>query len=190
MDPADLGLSDPFDSKDISPISNDELLSQLAGKEIERLLAEVDEQLDAAMGIAREADPSSALVLRKYPQARHISEQEAGLAEVLKGIEGGRGNRAGDYQSVEQDDPYDDPNLMGTPVEVFERVTGIEARNGRVDLFPNFHHPTPIALKPLEWVNAPFEGMSRAALGAIGKVAIVCFVSAVALLVYVVMLTR
>jgi hypothetical protein len=191
MDPADLGLSDPFDSQEnSSPFTNDELLSQLAGKEIDRLLSEVDEQLDAVIGKSRKANPSPALALRKYPEARHVSQQEAGLAQVLEGLEGSGEDREFEQRDREADERGEEIEYFGTPVEVFERVTGVEAMRGKVDLFPDFLEPTPVVLKPLEWVNAPFEGISQAALGAIGKVAIVCFVSAVALLAYVVVLTR
>ncbi len=191
MDPTDLGLSDPFDSQEnSSPFTNDELLSQLAGKEIDRLLSEVDEQLDAVMGNSRGPNPAPALVLRKYPDPQHVSEQEAVLADVLAGLEGERENRNFEHQDHEYDEPGDDMDYFGTPVEVFERVTGVEATRRKVDLFPDFSEPTPAVLKPLEWMNAPFEGISQAALGALGKVAIVCFVSAVALLAYVVVLTR
>src|SRR5689334_5352945 len=92
MDPAELGLSEPLDSDENSPISNDELLSQLAGNEIERLLAEVDQQLDEVLGRKREPNPSPALALRKYPEPQHVSQQEAGLADVLKQID----DRSGD----------------------------------------------------------------------------------------------
>ena len=188
MDPADLGPSDSFESQPNSPISNEEFLSQLAGKEIERLLAEVDQQLDAAMGIIREENPAPALVLRKYPQPEHVSEQETGLSQVF--------HRIAASTEEHDDDPSaelgrDEMEMLGTPVEVFERVTGVEARQAqRVDLFPDFKQETPAVLKPLEWVNAPFEGISQATLGAIGKVAIVSFASAIALLAYVIVVIR
>ncbi|HEX8523672.1 MAG TPA: hypothetical protein VF669_15560 [Tepidisphaeraceae bacterium] len=189
MHPADLG-QDPLQSADVSPISNDELLSQLAGKEIERLLAEVDDQLDEALGIIREQTPAPALALRKYPEPQHVSEQEAGLAEVLENIHTHAPQDLGEEHEIEPLE-RDEIQMLGTPVELFERVTGVEARPAqRVDLFPEDHEPTPVVLKPLEWVNAPFEGISHSALGAIGKVAIVSFVSAVASLVYVIIAIR
>ncbi|MBA2708545.1 MAG: hypothetical protein H0U59_12145, partial [Gemmatimonadaceae bacterium] len=95
MNPTDLDIPDPCNSsQELSPISNDELLSQLAGKEIERLLAEVDQQLDAAMGInpRNEArSPAPTLALRRYSQpmvtafpSEAAPDQAAGLAELAK----------------------------------------------------------------------------------------------------------
>ncbi len=193
MGPGEIDLPNPLDDGgESSPISNDELLSQLAGKEIERLLAEVDQQLDAAMDAVAGENPSPALALRKYPrrELRRLSGQEEGLARVLKRFEDRR-----EVEIAESIDEEDEQELVGTPVQVFERVTGVradedEGRAGAVDLFPDFEQPVPAALKPLQWINAPFEGMSQAALSALGKVAIVSFVSAVAMLVYVVVITR
>jgi hypothetical protein len=193
MGNGEIDLPNPMDDGgESSPISNDELLSQLAGKEIERLLAEVDQQLDAAMDAVAEEDPSPALALRKYPrpELRRLSGQEQGLARVF--------NRREDRREVEigeLTDEEDPEELVGTPVVVFERVTGVraaedQAQDDGVNLFPDYQQPMPAALKPLQWINAPIDGMSHAALSALGKVAIVSFVSAVAMLVYVVVLTR
>ncbi|HLL89616.1 MAG TPA: hypothetical protein VK324_09950, partial [Tepidisphaeraceae bacterium] len=44
----------------------------------------------------------------------------------------------------------------------------------------------PVYLKPLEWLNAPFAGLSDALREAVGKVAIVTLVNAFAVLAYVV----
>src|SRR5215207_10104949 len=83
------GKFDPNSSQEMSPITDDEMLSQLAGKEIARLLAEVDQQLDAAIGDPEPA-PAPALALRRYGQGQHAPapalanspDQAAGLAEL------------------------------------------------------------------------------------------------------------
>lgn len=85
MDPADLELPEPDlePSTELAPISNDELLSQLAGQEIERLLAEVDDQIDAALAAeqAKANKPVAALAFRKYPERT----QQPALPEVVEG---------------------------------------------------------------------------------------------------------
>lgn len=43
----------------------------------------------------------------------------------------------------------------------------------------------PAIFKPLEWLNAPFEGISGAALNVIGKLAIVSFIAGVGAVIYV-----
>jgi hypothetical protein len=215
MNPADLDIPDPCNSsQEMSPISNDELLSQLAGKEIERLLAEVDQQLDAAMRIRDKAPaPAPALALRRYPQrpvaplpAPAIQDQAAGLAQLAQDAEERRDEKPPlVIFSVEPDDTsvpdaqgqaHNPMEVVGTPVHVFERVAGIEPDDGgwiaprNTDYFADFELPLPAYLKPLAWLNAPFEGMSQAALGALGKVAIVLFLSALVTLTYVIVLTQ
>jgi hypothetical protein len=204
MNPADLDIPDPCNSsQEMSPITQDELLSQLAGKEIERLLAEVDQQLDAAMD-EKQDQPAPALALRRYPRPQvptlaESPDQAAGLAEMAA-QERARQRRQiqifaidpADNEDVDhaiQED--DDMAVVGTPVDVFEdhELNGSLARTG-TNYFADLEKPLPGYLKPLAWLNAPFEGMSQAALGALGKVAIVLFVSAIATLAYVIVLTR
>jgi hypothetical protein len=81
--------------------------------------------------------------------------------------------------------------VVGTPVNIFEEseLTGGLARTG-TNYFADVEAPLPAYLKPLAWLNAPFEGMSQGALGALGKVAVVLFISAIATLAYVIVLTR
>jgi len=218
MNPADLDIPDPCNSsQELSPISNDELMSQLAGKEIERLLAEVDQQLDAAMGV-KPTEPSPALALRRYPRPfapgpAIAPDQAAGLAQLAHQSQERRPEKRQQIQ-IFSIDPVDDQDVdetlgqeshesmevVGTPVHMFERVAGIEANalmgeTPRADYFADFETGTvaarvPAWLKPLAWINAPFEGISQGALGALGKVAIVLFVSAIATLAYVIVLTR
>ena len=224
MNPADLDIPDPCNSsQELSPISNDELLSQLAGKEIERLLAEVDQQLDAAIGIkekGEESSPAPALALRRYPQQRpakplpaplpadlEVQDQAAGLAQLAHLSEQKQHAPAKPALvvfSVEPDElsglsyhesVHEPIEVVGTPVHLFEQVAGIDmdepiAASPRTNYFADFPMPLPAYLKPLAWINAPFEGMSQAALGALGKVAIVLFVSAIATLTYVIVLTH
>src|SRR5215204_6356643 len=80
---------DPNSSQEMSPISDDEMLSQLAGNEIARLLAEVDQQLDSAVN-GENQSPAPALALRRYPGAggaaapalENSADQAAGLTEL------------------------------------------------------------------------------------------------------------
>jgi hypothetical protein len=96
---------------------------------------------------------------------------------------------------TDQEQPLHEPQghepveFVGTPVRVFEQgVAG--AAIGQRDYFADLATPVPAWLKPLAWINAPFEGMSTAALGALGKVAVGMFISAMATLAYVIVLTR
>ena len=197
---------DPNSSQEMSPISDDEMLSQLAGNEIARLLAEVDQQLDSAINGEKQA-PAPALALRRYhgsaaPQlenaADQAADQAAGLTEladqekrdqrkvVVFAMDDDRQQQPLDGESAHRHEPVE---FVGTPVRVFEQgVAG--ATMGQRDYFADLAQPVPGWLKPLAWVNAPFEGMSQAALGALGKVAVGMFISAVATLAYVLVLTR
>ena len=193
---------DPNSSQEMSPISDDEMLSQLAGNEIARLLAEVDQQLDSAINDPKDA-PSPALALRRYPGAgaaalpapANAEDQAAGLAQLAD--QERRDQRkvvvfaVDDDQQRTQNEPdrHEPVEFVGTPVRVFEQgVAG--AAMGQRDYFADLHPPVPTWLKPLALINAPFEGMSQAALGALGKVAVGMFISAVATLAYVLVLTR
>src|SRR5947207_2873221 len=164
MDPAELDLPEPIDPQSpVAPINDDEFLSQLAGQEIERLLAEVDNQIDAALAAEQAAvNPPSApaLALRKYPEPL----TRPALPDVVEG------ERAAEPKgSFNWDDPQDPP--LAARANIF----------GGALTAP----PLPAYLKPLEWLNAPFEGISSAALSMIGKLAIVSFIAAVGAFMYV-----
>ena len=190
---------DPNSSQEMSPISDDEMLSQLAGNEIARLLAEVDQQIDSAISGPSEA-PAPALALRRYagsaaPALPNPADQAAGLAELAD--EQRRDQRKvvvfavdeTDQQALHEPQRHEPVEFVGTPVRVFEQgVAG--AAMGQRDYFADLTQPVSLWLKPLAWINAPFEGMSQAALGALGKVAVGMFISAVATLTYVIVLTR
>jgi hypothetical protein len=191
---------DPHASQEMSPISDDEMLSQLAGNEIARLLAEVDQQLDSAVSGENHA-PAPALALRRYPGAtaapalENSADQAAGLTELAD--QQRRDQRKvvvfavddGEQQALHDAPAHEPVEFVGTPVRVFEQ--GVQgAQMGHRDYFADLQAPVPAWLKPLAWINAPFEGMSIAALGALGKVAVGMFVSALATLAYVIVLTR
>jgi hypothetical protein len=166
MDPTELELPEPSDPQpSVPPINDDEFLSQLAGQEIERLLAEVDNQIDAALAAeaaAQNAPTAPALALRKYPEPL----TRPALPDVVEG------QAQEPKSSFIWDDPQEPPLAA------------------RADMFGAFaaEAPLPAYLRPLEWLNAPFEGISGTALGVIGKLAIVSFIAAVGAFVYVMMI--
>ena len=171
MDPADLELPEPLEpSTELAAISNDEFLSQVASQEIERLLAEVDDQIDAALAAeqAKGHEPQAALAFRKYPQAT----SQPALPEVVEGEQASPAE-APKPNSIIWDDPHEPP--IAARADMFGAALTADAS-------------VPAYCKPLEWLNAPFEGISAAALSVIGKLAIFFFIAALGAVVYVVML--
>jgi hypothetical protein len=62
--------------------------------------------------------------------------------------------------------------------------------NSSPQLLLNVPPPLPLVLKPLEWINAPLDAFPNRVREAIGKIAILTMMNAVAVLTYVLIFRR
>ena len=209
-----LDLPDPLDSPgDVSPADvslgrAEDLLSQLAGDEIDRLMTEPAPRLatQAAREVAREVPrlPAHPLALATEPDQEIVSVSPAELQAlsaqlgsffdaVDEGLlspalpsshfEGCATNGEVTIELIRRDGHLDDEY---PPENLLENRP---ARQVRAALTAPFDaDPTPAYLKPLEWLANPIAALSASARRAVGALAVVSFLSAAGLLAYVLML--
>jgi hypothetical protein len=179
-------------NSDASPrINADDLLSQLAGKEIERLLAQVDADLRPALDhSAGQVRPLSTLALRIYQNpagepALQLEPLDLGLLENLQPAPQRR-------QLPHRPAPLADDEMLAVLGDLGtspEERDGLDGPLDNVLASGDAEGPdvsaAPAYIKPLVWINAPFTGLSEQALRFIGGAAVVSFVSAVVALTYI-----
>lgn len=216
MGQAAIDLPDPLEKPALgSAPSADDLLAQLAGDEIDRLLAEADVEHPAepeasAAGHSppepvAEAEPAPAPAAAQ-PQIeaqlddlfKELSQHDAGqpAASAERAEAPAPPTPASDATptppkmaaSVEQAPP---PAPQATaPVEV---ETSSQERAELADVesvavatdAAEDDDPLPAYLRPLEWLNAPLQSLPDAIRSAIGKVALITLFNALAILIYV-----
>jgi hypothetical protein len=191
----------------------DDLLSQLAGEEIDRLLAEAD-----AQPVHEEAPPppdakaaAGNEMCARVPDAPKASPALA--PDTEKEIEAVLKELGGDDAMKEQAEPAaapapavpasspaqpDSDPIAETQTQAAERagLAGVvEAAEVALLIHPahadaRADAPTPFYLKPLEWLNAPLMACPEAVRELLGKVAIITLLNAVAVIVYVIMFRK
>ena len=205
---------DPLDDTSTATSANaDDLLSQLAGEEIDRLLAEsetgdravgadpgasADEGSTAAEELERVLDGLATPAVKELPLA--ASQGAAQVASLAK-PQAAEPPAAAPVRTTVEDAPASKPFVefdSGTGQE--ERAalsaklslaeTGAAAAAAihldEIDLGED-EAPLPAYLRPLEWLNAPLIACPEGVREALGKVAIVTLVNAIAVLIYVLM---
>jgi hypothetical protein len=157
-------------------VDTDELLSQLAASEIDRLLAEADGKgnsaaTPASTGEAIADGPERAALL----QAAGFDSPKAAGSETSDTV---IGQPTGDERSA----------LL--------RAAGFESNNSQSDKAAkaapppaaaktdDYDRPLPIFLKPLEWISAPLDACHPAIRSMVGKAGLLTLVNAIAVLAY------
>ena len=194
---------DPLDESATTSIASaDDLLAQLAGEEIDRLLAESEAERatadERAGGAARVIAPgaqrcdsgnqtvtliesaatSSPPALPLAPEAPTPREPvvpaaPAAAAVVVPAFEEPHESTSDAHAAAERAALSESAPAPDAP----ENVLGTAA-------------PLPIYLRPLEWLNAPLASCPERLRETLGKVAIVTLVNAIAVLAYVLMFRR
>jgi hypothetical protein len=195
--------------------NTDELLSQLAASEIDRLLAEADSPAPAgkpdAMGKSDAAGASDAAVAEAIATAvAEVSGDGAGAGELRAGGTGDATAGEGlERAALLQAAGFETAALAGetgASAAVKEAGSGDE-RSAilqaagfesplEIELTPRkkveegemeaAEEPVPIYLKPLVWINAPLDSAPVVVRQVLGKVGLVTLINALAVLGYVI----
>lgn len=161
-------LPDPLNEPASPPASADELLSQLVGDEINRLLAESETECASLprSGAAEDHVPAVSSDVDLGALARHAAEEATA--------------------NVPAQPPAPSAAVAPPPVAP-EIATGTAEREALRD---ELVESLPFYLKPLEWLNAPLHFLSERMREALGKVAIVTLVNAIAVLLYAILFRK
>ena len=178
MGQATADLPDP--TKDLSTAhagGADDLLAQLAGDEIDRLLAESDVEPVAvekaatiaadAPVVAATATPTPSLTPTMAPAPIPVKSVPAADPEAQLAI----------------------PSISQIATVLDEPEASTTASHHDVEM----HHtapPVPIWLKPLQWMNAPLDALPDSLRDLVGKIAIATTANALAVLAYVALFHR
>jgi hypothetical protein len=156
-------------------VDTDELLSQLAASEIDRLLAEADGKGNSA------ATPAST------GEAIADGPERAALLQ------------AAGFDSPKAADSETSDSVIGQPTgderSALLRAAGFESKDSRNDKPTkesspavakpdDYDRPLPIFLKPLEWISAPLDACHPAIRSMVGKAGLLTLVNAIVVLAY------
>ena len=184
-----LDLSDPLNRSHDAPqldLGNaDELISQLAGEEIDRLIHS-DDDLTPVTDRELELMPTTreAALAARPP----VEELAAQLDQVFDDIR----RRAPEPPPVRIDMTTPEPITLPEPVLAMRRMDEVEAReleHRRSLLDPIEETPSRI-VRWLSWLNAPVQQLSRGPRMAVSVVSLLSFAGSLAALFYVLMLRR
>ncbi len=205
---------DPLDDTSTATSANaDDLLSQLAGEEIDRLLAEsetgdraveadrgasADEGSTAAEELERVLDGLATPAVKELPlAASHTAAADATPAKPQAADPSAPAPVAAPVEDAPASKPFvefdsgtgqEERAALGAKLSLAE--TGAAAAAAihldEIDLGED-DAPLPAYLRPLEWLNAPLIACPEGVREALGKVAIVTLVNAIAVLIYVLM---
>lgn len=198
MGQAVVDLPDPMEQPPAGA-SADDLLSQLAGDEIDRLLGESD----VPPADPTEAEPEPVATMASPADAPPAPADAAPEPEALaQQLEQAKADAAAEVAEALPAAPPPAPSgeLDQTIAAAAESVLGpapappaaAEAGAERDGLLtdlaaeaPDDEPPIPLLLRPLEWLSRPLDGLSPAARDFLGKAAIVTLVNSIAVIAYV-----
>jgi hypothetical protein len=168
--------------------STDDLLSKLAGDEIDRLLADAEVDRPAETPAAKPAIPAAAVDTELASQIDQLlvdkktAPAAAPDAPPVDAAEEARLNKLADELEVDQQ-----------PSPVISEG-GEESDDENDDDGPPLRlaidRPLPIWLRPLEWINSPLDAQPDWVRPAMGKIAIATLINALAIFGYVVIFRR
>ena len=160
-------LPDPLDQiasaslATTTPVGVDDLLAQMAGDEVDRLLAEAE--------IARDAPIDNSGILLS---ATSIT-QSVSAVETIDA-----------HEDLESATSIAERSGLEMPVASVPSETSAftEEETSRLG---EYHTSLPWYLKPLEWLNAPMQALPDGVREGVGKIALLTLFNALAVLVYV-----
>jgi hypothetical protein len=163
--------------------SADDLLSQIAGAEIDRLLAEADANNPAEAP----AEPPTEPAVSVPAAARPTDDIDAVLTAATEPAPAPRPTPA----SVVAPAPVLEPAAVQpderAALEATEQTIKTIEASGAAD---QAHHKPHIFLRPLEWMSVPLLACPEGVREVLGKLAIITLVNAIAVFVYVLIFRR
>ncbi|HEX4052855.1 MAG TPA: hypothetical protein VHX86_01185 [Tepidisphaeraceae bacterium] len=171
-------------------VNTDELLSQLAASEIDRLLAEADGKPASAPAASAMPDPSAnqsaaattSEILADGPERAALLQAagfDAAHGPAPESADAAAGQPTGDERSA---------LLKAAGFESAEAPPAPDAEPALSladALSDDSYQPTPIYLKPLVWMNAPLDACPSMVRRLLGGAGLVTLVNALAVLSYV-----
>jgi hypothetical protein len=175
-------LPDPLENRPEPAQGNDELLAQLAGDEIDRLLADDGDSPDAKFSSGRPMDD---------PEAAPPVPADGDVGNFLHNLNQGHRPPTPAAPAPLPSDSVESPLPAETPeTDAAERAAlDIHVLNDAIDADPATR-PPPLILRPLIWLNAPLDFLPPGIRAGVGKVALITCFNAVAILAYVLLLRR
>jgi hypothetical protein len=192
MGQAAVDLPDSPSPPPASAQSTDDLLAQMAGEEIDRLLAEADGErppnpAPAPAAPAQRAAPPVAAAETSKSSASQLDGFLGGLATdsgpdpVAQLASSSQSPAAGAAHDGNRPDPLGDDDSAAERGALNSSVAG---HAGAAQL-PSGELTVPLPVRLLAWVNSPLESCPDQVRETIGKVAILTAVNAISVLVYV-----
>ena len=176
-DPLEHGGPEPLTTA--APAGVDDLLAQMAGDEIDRLLAEADNPREVPAErpapVKPVVAPAPVTVVTETPAAPPAENLPAAAPDEEE-----EGATTAAERSALQI-----PETVEAPVQEEALFTEEETSASIAD-----DGALPFYLKPLEWLNAPLEALPEGIRDAVGKIALLTLFNAVAVLIYVLMFRR
>jgi hypothetical protein len=182
MGQAVIDLPDPLEQPPAGA-SADDLLSQLAGDEIDRLLGEAEDPPESAAEVASAADTTGAVVEAVDPPAVKPALPPVPSGELDQAIAAHADAVLG--PSATPAEPVARPEPLATEPER-DALLALAADAVEDDEPASL----PLLLRPLEWLSSPLENLSPAARDLLGKAAIVTLVNSAAVIAYVLWFRR
>ena len=210
MGKAALDLPDPLQAPPEGvKTSTDDLLAQLAGDEIDRLLAEAD----AVQSPVSRAPFHTAPQIAPKPEAEPLPDgahATPGVPALLSREPTDPSPSAADVSAemdalfsaaIAKDQPADPATDDGQDETTAAERSGLAAPRGAspaaealpAGVTPEAQFgdaPLPLYLRPLEWLNAPLTLLPESVRDVVGKVAILTLLNAAAILAYVLVVRR
>ena len=193
----------PNSSKTAAPAASaDDLLSQLAGEEIDRLLAEADagtpassvtdgaEKVLEVFAADGQVKPAS---IRSEPAPAPAGELNAAdQAEIERLLCAADSTTVPDNSAATPADDIETSSAERSALQDVSAAIEAQARadENSPDPLTAVANKLPLYLKPLQWINAPMMLFPAAVRQAIGKIAILTLFNALAVILYVVIFRR
>lgn len=167
-DPLEQSAPEPLTSA--APAGVDDLLAQMAGDEIDRLLAEADAPRETPAEKPAPAPTRTEAVAAPAPPKIEVNADadDEGATTVAE------------RSALE---------MPAEPVAAPEPVADLFTEE-EVNAAEEAEDALPFYLKPLAWLNAPLEALPEGAREAVGKIALLTLFNAAAVLIYVVVFRK
>ena len=197
MGQAVVDLPDPLSPPpaESGAMNTDDLLAQMAGEEIDRLLAEQEGERAPVPPAPAHAAAAPSPVESKPIEPKSVETVSAPVADALDGVLGSVASEAGPDPVAALAAAAPAAQNQKSSAELLDEELAADEAQSALNS-GKFHAagderestesaPVPIPLRVLAWVNAPLDSCPDHVREALGKVAIVTAVNALAVLLYV-----